>query len=82
MALGAKQYLLIGYMERITEVQSARLLGSFSHHLEGLIDVESLLTLRVNHPEDFLDVAGHLAKFFLRGLQSIGGCALCSVKLA
>lgn len=49
--------------------------------LIGLVDVKSLLALGIDHPEDFLDIAGHLLEFMRCRFEDAGRVALVTPQL-
>src|ERR1700730_8426322 len=46
-----------------------------------MVDVKSFLTVGIDHPENFLDIARHLVEFMLCRLQDGGRLALITAQL-
>ncbi|MFZ0297959.1 MAG: hypothetical protein WAM13_06370 [Candidatus Sulfotelmatobacter sp.] len=52
-----------------------------SDGLISLVDIKGFLTAGIDHPEDFLDIAGHLLEFMFCRLEDTGSVALVTAQL-
>ena len=57
------------------------LAGAAGDRFVGLVDVDCLLGLRIEHPEDFLDVVRHLLKVVLGGEECAGCLAMLPMQV-